>query len=90
MHVFYFLLKALLVLKILKFLFWLFGHAGKRLDKKAKKKFKTYNVTRLEANNCNTHIARYLKKDNQMMKFGKLIKYNMRSIFSRKTMHKLW
>ena len=31
-NVFYFILKALLVLKIFKFLSWIFGHVEKRLD----------------------------------------------------------
>ena len=35
-NAFYFMLKALFVLEILAFLSWLFGYAGKRLDKKAK------------------------------------------------------
>ena len=40
----------------------LFDHVGKRLDKKGKVNFKTYDATALEANNCNTHISQYLKK----------------------------
>ena len=28
--------------KVFKFVYWLFGHLGKRLDKKAKINFKTY------------------------------------------------
>ena len=35
-NAFYFMLKALYVLKLFKFWFQLFGHVGKRLDKKAK------------------------------------------------------
>ena len=37
---FYFVLKALFVLKIFKFLSWLFGYVGKWFDKKAKFNFK--------------------------------------------------
>ena len=48
------MLKAFFVLKIFKFLSWLFDHAGKQLDKKAKVHWQT--------NNYNTHIAQYLKK----------------------------
>ena len=58
----YFTLKALFVLKIFKFLSWLFGHVAKRLDKKDKVNFKFYDVTAWLANNCNTHIAQYLEK----------------------------
>ena len=39
-NVFYFFLKALLVLKIFKFLSWLCGHVEKRLDLKNKVTFK--------------------------------------------------
>ena len=37
-------------------------------------------------NNCNTHIAQYLEsKSSQTMKFGQLIKCNMRNIFFEKS-----
>ena len=42
------------------FLSWLFGYVEKRLDKKAKVKFKIYDVTGWTTNNCNTHIAQKL------------------------------
>ena len=62
-NAFYFMLKALFVLKIFTFLAWLFGHVGKRLDKKAKVNFKIYDVINRDANNYNnTDIAWYLKK----------------------------
>ena len=59
---FYFTLKALLVLKIVKFLSSIFGHVEKRLDQKDKVNFKIYDVTTWLTNNCNTHIDQYLKK----------------------------
>ena len=59
---FYLILKAFFVLKIFKFLSWLFGHVAKRLDKKDKVNFKFYDVTAWLTNNCNTHIAQYLEK----------------------------
>ena len=34
----------------------------KQLDKKAIVNFKIYEVTEWTTNNCNTHIAQYLKK----------------------------
>ena len=43
-NAFYCILKALLVLQILKFLFRLFGHVGKRFDEKAKVNFKSCDV----------------------------------------------
>ena len=61
-NAFYFMLKALFVLKIFKFLPWSFDHVGKWLDTKAKVSFKVYNVTRCEINNYDTHNAQHLKK----------------------------
>ena len=61
-NAFYFTSKAFFVLKIFKFLSWLFGHVSKRLDKKDKVNFKFYNVTTWLANNCNTQIAKYFEK----------------------------
>ena len=60
-NVFYFILKALFVLKIFKFLSRLFGHVGKRLDEKDKVNFKIHDVTTWFTNNCNTHIAHRVK-----------------------------
>ena len=61
-NAFYFASKALFVIAISKHSFWLFGHVGKRFDKKAKESFKIHDVTTWETNNYNTDIARYLKK----------------------------
>ena len=59
---FYFTSKALFVLKIFKFLSWLFRHVVKWLDKKDKVDFKFYEVTAWLTSNCNTHIVQYLEK----------------------------
>ena len=56
----YFILKALFVYKIFKFLSDVFGHVGKRVHKKAKVDPKIY--TTWTTNNYNTHIAQHLKK----------------------------
>ena len=61
-NAFYLTLEALFVLKIFKFLSWLFGHVAKRLDKKDKVNFKFYDVTAWLTNNRNTHIAQYFEK----------------------------
>ena len=53
-NAFYFILKALFVLKIFKFLSWLFGHVGKRPDWKDEVNFKIYDVTTWLTNNYNT------------------------------------
>ena len=58
----YFILKALFVLEIFQYLFWLFGYVGKRLDKKAKVNSKICDVTNWITNNYKKHIARSLKK----------------------------
>ena len=61
-NTFYFTSKALFVVKIFKFLSWLFGDVAKWLDKKKKVNFKYYGVTSWLTNNCITHIAQYLEK----------------------------
>ena len=61
-NTFSFTSRALLVLKIFKFLSWLFGHVAKPLDKKDKVNFKFYDVISWLTNNRNTHIAQYFEK----------------------------
>ena len=65
-NAFYFMLKALFILKIFKCSAWLFVHVEeKQLDKKGKVNFKIYDVTGWQINNYKTHIAQYLKKERQ-------------------------
>ena len=61
-NVFYLTSKALFVLKIFKFLSWLFGHVATQLDEKNQFNFKFYDATAWFTNNCNTHIVEYLEK----------------------------
>ena len=69
-----FILKAFFVLKIFKFLFWLFGYVKKRLDQKYKVNFNIYDVTIRLTNSCNTYIVQFSRsKENQTMKFGQII-----------------
>ena len=82
----YYMLKALFVLNIFKFLSWLFGHLGKRLDKKAKVNFKLYNVTDWETNNYSTYITQ-CEAIRQWI-FGQLIEYSRRNIFVYKSCRK--
>ena len=90
-NTFYFTLKALCVLKIFKFLSWLFDHVEIRLDQKGKVNFKIYGVTAWLTDNDNTHIAQYWRiNDNQTMKFGQLMECNMGKIFLKKIMQKMW
>ena len=60
-NAFYFTLKALFILKVLKFLSSLFSHAEK-MTWLERFNFKIYDVTAWLTNNYNTHIAQYLKK----------------------------
>ena len=61
-NAFYFTSKALFVLKISKFLSWLFGHVTKRFNKKNNVNFTFYDVRAWLTNNCNIHIAQHLEK----------------------------
>ena len=61
-NAFHFTSKALSDLKIFKFLSCLFGHVGKRLDKRDKVNFKFYDITALSTNTYAAHIAQYLEK----------------------------
>ena len=72
-NAFYLILKALFVLKIFRFLYWLFGHKEKKgLIKKVT--FKIYDVRTWSRNNQYTY---------QTMKFGQVIEYNNRNFFSK-------
>ena len=42
-----------------------FSYIEKRFDGKAQVIFKIYDIINWETNNCNTHIAQYLKKYNK-------------------------
>ena len=57
----------------------------KWLDQKDKVNFKIHDITTWLANNSNIHPNILRSKDNQAMKFGRLIEYNMSSIFVEKS-----
>ena len=76
-NAFYFILKALLFLRYLNFCPDFFGHVGKRLHEKPNVTFKIYDATDSTTSNYNSHIARYLKKGNQTMKFDQLIELSI-------------
>ena len=65
---YYFILKAIFVLKIFKFLSWLFDHYQKTAWLKDKVNFKIYDVITWWANNWNTYITQYLTKKRQQDK----------------------
>ena len=56
-NAFYFTAKTIFVLKILKFLSWIFGHVEKRIDLKYNVNFRIDDVITWLTNNCNAHIA---------------------------------
>ena len=60
-NAFYFILKALFVLKIFTF-FHKFGYVGKWLDKKTRVIFKICDDTNWNTKNHNKHVASCLKK----------------------------
>ena len=68
-----------------KLLFALSGHVGKQHNYKDKVNFKSHDVTSLEVNNYNTHIATSRNKFNHTMKFGQFIEYKMKNIFPEKS-----
>ena len=61
-NAFYFILKALFMLKIFKFLSRLLGHVKERFDSKDKVNFKLYDITTWLRNNGNKHSMHYLTK----------------------------
>ena len=65
-NAFYFILKALFVLKIFNFLSWLFGHVKKKwLDSKEKVNFKIYDVTVWLTNNYKCPMPQDVKATRQ-------------------------
>ena len=84
-NAFYFRLKIIFVLEIFKLLSWLFGFVEKRLDKKVKVKFNIYDVTNWTAITMHILPSVSRSKGNQAMKFGQLIKYNLRNVFLQKS-----
>ena len=83
-NVFYFILKALFVLKIFTFyidflIMWLENRV----------KFKIYDVTTWLKNNCKTHITQYLTKQRQPdNEIWSGIEYNYISFFLQKPCRK--
>ena len=74
------------VLKLFKFLSWAFGHVENNLIKKIKVISKCM-TSQPGKQNTAIHILPNIStsKDNQTMKFGQLIDYNVRNIFLKKT-----
>ena len=64
---------------------WLFGHAEKRLDKKAMVNFEIYDATGWTTIIIHMLSNNSRSKGNQTMKFGHLIEHNMRKFFLKKS-----
>ena len=78
-------MKVLFLSRYLNFCPNFFGDLGKRLDKKVKINFKTYDVTDLKQISTIHILPNILRrKGNCTMKFAQLIEYNMRHIFLEK------
>ena len=90
-NAFYFTSKVLFVLKIFKFLPWLFGDVSKRFDWKDKVNFKFFDVTAWFTNNRNTNIAQYHQKLRQSNNETWSVKrISHKKYFSWKIIHKMW
>ena len=65
-NAFYYILKALFVLKMFKFFVFTFWSCRKKLlDKKDKVNLKIYDITNWLANNYNTRIVKHFTKKMQ-------------------------
>ena len=85
-NAFYFTLKALLVLKIIKFLYRLFAHVKNDLIRKIRL-ISEFMTSKPGNQTIETQILNNISrsKAKQAMKFGQLIEYNMRNIFREKS-----
>ena len=85
-NAFYFILKALFVLKIFKLLSWLFGHVKKPGLIRKIRLISKFMTSQPGQQTIAIHILPNISqiKDNQTMKLSQLKKYNKRKIFLEK------
>ena len=83
---YYFILKALFVLEIFKFLSRRFGQVGKMAKIRNVRLTSKFMTSQLGLQTIAIHILPNISqsKGNQAMKFGQLIEYNKRNIFLQK------
>ena len=81
-NAFHFILNALFVLKIFKFLSCLFGHVEKRLDEKKKSQPGQQTLAIHTLSNI------FRSKSNQTMKLGQLIDNNKGNVLLQKSCRK--
>ena len=86
-NVFYFIIKASFVLKIFTFLTQLFNHVEKRLYFIKDRLISIFMMSQTEALNMAIYILLNISRstDNEVMKFGPLVEYNMGNIFLEKS-----
>ena len=82
-------MSRVIFVKIFQFSSWLFGHLGNRLDEKAKVNSK-FTTSQTSKQKITIHLLPDISrsKGNQAMKFGQLIRYNVRNIFLQKSIRK--
>ena len=85
-NTFYFILKALFVFKIFKFLPWRFGHVEKSFIRKIRL-ISTFMASQPGQQTITIHILPNISrsKGNQTMIFGQVMQYNMINIFLQKS-----
>ena len=91
-NAFYFILKALFVLKIFRLNFWSCRKTA-WLERLIwfEVNFKIYDVTTELTNNCNTHIAQYFTKDRQQdNEIWPVNRISLEKYFPSKIMQKMW
>ena len=81
---FHFILKALFDLEVFQILFWIFGHVGKWLNKKAKVKFM---MSQIGWQTITIHVSSDISrsKHSQISKYSKVSE----NIFLAKTEHRV-
>ena len=93
---FYFILRALFVLKIFK-IFALTFWSCRKNSLIRKINFKIYDIATCLINNCSTHVTQAIhillnisqSKCNQTIQLGQLIGYNKRNVFLQKIMQEM-
>ena len=86
-NAFYFILRALFVLKIFKFLSWLSGHVEKTGLIRNMGWTSKFMTSQSASQTIAIHILHNISwsKTNQTIKFGQLIEYNKRNVFLQKS-----
>ena len=89
-NAFYFILKALFVLKIFRFLSWLFDHVEKTVLIRKIMLISKFMMSQPGQQTITIHTLPYISqsKGNETIKFGQLIEYSRRNIFLQRSYRK--